>query len=32
MSSKETIEEYCDCGDCSDTPIEQRPKPIGKEA
>lgn len=23
--------EYCTCGDCSDTPIEQRPKPIGAD-
>jgi hypothetical protein len=23
--------EACNCGDCSDTPPEQRPQPIGKE-
>jgi hypothetical protein len=24
-------QEACDCGDCSDTPLEQRPQPIEKE-
>jgi hypothetical protein len=24
-------QEACYCGDCSDTPLEQRPQPIGKE-
>lgn len=23
--------DYCDCGDCSDTPIDQRPAPIESE-
>lgn len=25
------VTDYCDCGDCSDTPIEQRPAPIGQD-
>lgn len=27
-----TDKDYCECGDCSDTPIEQRPRPIEEES
>lgn len=31
LDSDYEADDYCDCLDCSDTPIDQRPAPIGKE-